>query len=124
MAYATSGDYTDWLKGRGETIPLVEFDFWSERASEAIDAATFNRLHYGDYLADNKQSVIATTCAVSELIFASESQQAEKELSSMSIAGEYSVSYVRRDESTHLDRLQAAIRRGLGMTGLLSRSAI
>lgn len=121
MAYATSGDYTDWLKGRGETIPLAEFDFWSERASEAIDAATFDRLHYGDWLEKNKAAVIATTCAVAELIFVSESPQAEKELSSMSIGGDYSVSYVRRDESTPYERLQSAIRRGLGMTGLMSR---
>lgn len=122
MAYATTDDYVKWLSGRGETIPRAEFGFWSMRASEYIDFMSFDRLHDDDVLAEYKESVIKTTCALAELIFANESPQASKELASYSIGGDYSESYVKRDESTHSERLQGAIRRGLASTGILSRA--
>lgn len=119
MAYANQVDYTNWLRGRAPTIPLAEFDFWAHAASQRIDESTFNRLHDADTLLDHAQVVTDLTCEIAEIIF-SESETGYKMLSGVKIA-DASESYERSDAMHPQSRINSAIRRALGMTGLLYR---
>lgn len=124
MVYATETDYTAWLQGRTPAVPLAEFGFWASRASEEIDFLTFNRLCDANTLAANETVVKKTTIALAEIIFGDESPNAEKSLKSRSI-GSYSESFDDKgDESTPQSRISLAIRRGLGLTGLLFRGRL
>lgn len=119
MAYATMDNYTEWLRGRVSTVPPTEFPFWASRASSEIDLATFNRLHDAETLAEYEAAVIATTCELAEIIFNNESPDGKKELTGYSVDG-YSENYVNPKDAQ--SRITTALRRGLALTGLLSRA--
>lgn len=119
MAYANQDDYIAWLKGRGNTIPLAEFEFWANRASEHIDSATFDRLYDEEVFEEYEMQIVSVTCELAEILY-SANTSGEKVLSSMSI-GSYSESYVRQDKEEVRKRIDGVLRRGLALTGLLFR---
>lgn len=117
-AYADYAFYTDKYLGR--VIPNEnDFAYYALRASEIIDNKTFGRIN------EITPAVRLACCAAADELYSDASAKAKAAggISSESVDG-YSVSYRAYNteaEKTAEKRVNAAIKRYLGSTGLMFR---
>ena len=117
-AYADYAFYTDKYLGR--IIPNEnDFAYYALRASEIIDSKTFGRIN------EITPAVQLACCAAADELYSDASAKAKAAggISSESVDG-YSVSYRAYDteaEKAAEKRVNAAIKRYLGGTGLMFR---
>lgn len=112
--YADWKDYKEtYLLGREPAIPEAEFPFWSSRASEQIDAVTFDRLKDVEEV---PASVINCVCELAEYLRAMDEY---KGISSVSVTG-HSVTLEQRSVGQPSPE-KRIISKHLASTGLLYR---
>lgn len=116
MAYASFDDYTALYFGK-KISTEAEFTAPSERASEIIDSATFDRAK------DNIDEDIARKlklccCAITEQIIIYENGTRQK---SSEKIGSYSVTYADRSDAEIRNKYRSILMQYLGNTGLLYR---
>lgn len=135
MAYADFPYYQDFFKGT--LISDAEaFRTFSERASEFVDMATFDRLADAEFLNRHRTKIQKCVCALAEqffrrnIAFSGSIPDSENLLVTSESIGEYSVSmanpydYIQEISMTDADfqkALKSTILRYLGNTGLLFR---
>ncbi|MCM1506612.1 MAG: hypothetical protein NC177_05690 [Ruminococcus flavefaciens] len=135
MAYADFPYYQDFFKGT--LISDVEtFRTFSERASEFVDTATFDRLADAELLSRHRTKIQKCVCALTEQFFKrniafSGGIPSDEDMPKTSESiGEYSISianpydYVQEISMTDEDfqkALKSTVLRYLGNTGLLFR---
>lgn len=112
--------YTDTFLG--VSIPSTEFERLALRASEEVEALTFNRASVViDANTDtaNISAIKKATCAIAELLYDIEINGSEQGAIQSEKVGNHSVTYVAGGTASDADNIKSTALRYLGLTGLM-----
>ncbi len=109
--YATQSDYTAYLSGKEVVIDTASFDFYSRKATQLINTATFGRI------VEVTDEIKMCCCEVAESFYNQDND--ERETSEK--VGSYSVTKNVKSDSDYSRERTGIIRAYLLDTGLLYR---
>lgn len=132
--YADVEFYTnEFLQGRAEVIPLTEFNYWANKASQFIDQHTFNRVEVELVNRIIKEvevtielailtEVKMATCEIAEAFY-NNNEATSLTAKRSETVGQYSVSYAdqKQAQNEFNAQLRSILSRWLGNTDLLYR---